>query len=347
MQEHGLQCGFCTPGMMMTSYALLEAQPEPERGRDPPGDLRQPLPLHRLRQHRQGRAARGREARGKEGSDGHDTPHHPRSRRHGPLDQAQGRPALHPRPGQLRRRRHSCPGCSTWTSCAAPTPTRRSRRSTPTKALKIPGVLAVITGETLAKYKLHWMPTLMSDTQMVLPIEKVMYQAQEVAAVIATDRYTAADGVAAVEVEYEPLPVVVDPFKALEPGAPVLRTDKPGKKDNHIFHWEVGRPRRHRQGLHGGRRSRSSSDIYIPRIHVASIETCGCVAALRQGPGQAHGLDDHPGAARDPHGLRAGGRATWASRRRRSASSRPTSAAASAARCRSIPATSSRWRPRS
>src|SRR5207244_8685609 len=84
------------------------------------------------------------------------------------------------------------------------------------------------------------MPTLMSDTQMVLPVEKVMYQAQEVAAVLATSRYTAADGVAAVEVEYEPLPVVIDPRKALEPGAPVLRTDKKDKKDNHIWHWEWG-----------------------------------------------------------------------------------------------------------
>src|SRR6059058_4178023 len=55
------------------------------------------------------------------------------------------------------------------------------------KALAIPGVLAVITGQDLAKYNLHWMPTLMSDTQMVLPVEKVMYQAQEVAAVLATD----------------------------------------------------------------------------------------------------------------------------------------------------------------
>ena len=34
---------------------------------------------------------------------------------------------------------------------------------------------------TLAKYNLHWMPTLMADTQMVLPIDEVMYQAQEVA----------------------------------------------------------------------------------------------------------------------------------------------------------------------
>ena len=108
------------------------------------------------------------------------------------------------------------------------------------RALKVPGVLAVITGDTLAKYNLHWMPTLMSDTQMVLPTEKVMYQSQEVAAVVATDRYSAADGVEAVEVDYDPLPVVVDPFKALAPGAPVLRTDKKDKKDNHIFHWEVG-----------------------------------------------------------------------------------------------------------
>src|SRR6266436_713465 len=117
------------------------------------------------------------------------------------------------------------------------------------KAMAVPGVLAVITGQDLAKYNLHWMPTLMSDTQMVLPVEKVMYQAQEVAAVLATSRYAAADGAAVVEVEYEPLPVVVDPKKALEPGAPVLRTDKKDKKD-----------------------------IYIPRIHVASIETCGCIA---------------------------------------------------------------------
>src|ERR1700757_332516 len=108
------------------------------------------------------------------------------------------------------------------------------------KALKVPGVLAVITGETLAKYNLHWMPTLSADTQMVLPTEKVMHQAQEVAAVIATDRYAAADGVEAVEVEYEPLPVIVDPFKALAPGAAVLRTDKKDKKDNLAFHWEAG-----------------------------------------------------------------------------------------------------------
>ncbi len=153
------------------------------------------------------------------------------------------------------------------------------------KALAIPGVLAVITGETLAKYNLHWMPTLMSDTQMVLPLEKVMYQAQEVAAVIATDRYIAADGVDAVEVEYEPLPVVVDPFKALEPGAPVLRTDKPGKTDNHIFHWEAGdRAATDKAFAEADVVVRQS--MHIPRIHVASIETCGCVADFNRTEGK-------------------------------------------------------------
>jgi len=145
------------------------------------------------------------------------------------------------------------------------------------RALAIPGVLAVITGADLAKYNLHWMPTLMSDTQMVLPVEKVMYQAQEVAAVLATDRYIAADGVEAVDVEYEPLPVVVDPLQALRPGAPVLRTDKKDKQDNHIWHWEWGDREATARAFQEAEVT-VKEDIYIPRIHVASIETCGCIA---------------------------------------------------------------------
>ena len=140
------------------------------------------------------------------------------------------------------------------------------------KATAIPGVATVITGETLAGYKLHWMPTLMSDTQMVLPVEKVMHQGQEVAAVVATDRYIAADGVEAVEVEYEPLPVVVDPFKALEPGAPVLRTDKKDKKDNLIWHWEVGDKAATEKAFKEAD-VKVKQDIYLPRIATAAIET--------------------------------------------------------------------------
>lgn len=142
------------------------------------------------------------------------------------------------------------------------------------KALAIPGVLAVITGETLKQYNVHNMPTLMSDTQMVLPVDTVKYQYQEVAGVLATDRYKAADGVAAVEVEYEPLPVVVDPKKALEPGAPKVRDDKPS---NHIWHWEWG-DRAATDKAFNEAEVKVKQDIYLPRIHVSSIETCGCVA---------------------------------------------------------------------
>ena len=86
------------------------------------------------------------------------------------------------------------------------------------EALAMPGVLAVITGKDLEKAGLHWMPTLAGDKQMVLPVDEVMYQAQEVAAVIAETRYQAADAITAVYVDYEPLPVVLDPFKALRAG---------------------------------------------------------------------------------------------------------------------------------
>jgi aerobic carbon-monoxide dehydrogenase large subunit len=147
-----------------------------------------------------------------------------------------------------------------------------------TEALKIPGVLAVITGADLEKAGLHWMPTLAGDKQMVLPTHTVMYQSQEVAAVVATTKYIAADGVAAVLVDYEPLPVIVDPYKAMLPGAAVLRPDRgEDKQTNHIWHWESGDEAKADAAM-AEAEVRVSEDIYIPRIHVASIETCGCIA---------------------------------------------------------------------
>ena len=68
------------------------------------------------------------------------------------------------------------------------------------EALKAPGVVAVVTGKDLEAAGLAWMPTLMSDTQMVLPTDHVVYQSQEVAAVLAETRYAAADAIALVQV---------------------------------------------------------------------------------------------------------------------------------------------------
>jgi carbon-monoxide dehydrogenase large subunit len=145
-------------------------------------------------------------------------------------------------------------------------------------ALETPGVLAVITGKDLDAAGLAWMPTLMSDRQMVLPVDTVMYQSQEVAAVVADSRYAAADGAAAVEVDYEPLPVIVDPFKSLEPDAPILRPDR-DIPNNRIFHWEAGDATATEKAF-AEAEVVVEQDMYIPRIHVASIETCGCVAQV-------------------------------------------------------------------
>jgi carbon-monoxide dehydrogenase large subunit len=119
------------------------------------------------------------------------------------------------------------------------------------------------------------MPTLMSDTQMVLPIDKVVYYAQEVCAVIATSRYVAADAIEQVFVDYEPLPAVVDPFEALKDQV-IVREDKE-KKTNHIWHWEAG-DKAATDAVFKEAATVVKEKLYIPRLHVSSIETCGMVA---------------------------------------------------------------------
>ncbi|MBZ5531526.1 MAG: carbon-monoxide dehydrogenase large subunit [Acidobacteriia bacterium] len=144
------------------------------------------------------------------------------------------------------------------------------------KAMKLPGVLAVITGEDLAKAGLAWMPTLSGDKQMVLATGKVLFQAQEVAFVVAEDRYVAADAADLVEVEYEELPVLVDPKKSMDPGAPLLREDRE-QKDNHIFHWEVGDKQATNKAFDAAP-VKAKVDAFFQRCHPAPLETCGCVA---------------------------------------------------------------------
>ena len=84
------------------------------------------------------------------------------------------------------------------------------------------------------------MPTLSNDVQAVLATDKVRFQGQEVAFVVAEDRYSARDALELIDVDYEPLARVVDVRKALDPDAPVIRDDLDGKTDNHCFDWETG-----------------------------------------------------------------------------------------------------------
>jgi len=142
-----------------------------------------------------------------------------------------------------------------------------------------PRVEAVFTGHDLAALGLAWMPTISQDAQAVLATDKVRFQGQEVAFVVAQDRYSARDALELIHVEYEPLPVVADAERALDAGAPVIRDDLPGKADNHIFDWEAG-DRAATDAVFAAADVVVGQDMLYPRSHPAPLETCGMVADM-------------------------------------------------------------------
>ena len=160
-------------------------------------------------------------------------------------------------------------------------------RSIDTSAAEaIDGVVAVITGDALAAHGLAWMPTLSGDTQAVLATDKVRYQGQEVAAVIATDPYVARDAATLVFVDYEELPAITNPQQSLAEGAVLIRDEKEGQTDNVAYEWETG-------DREGTDRAFASADLVVslethyPRSHPAPLETCGALADIDPATGQA------------------------------------------------------------
>ncbi|MFL6936851.1 MAG: aerobic carbon-monoxide dehydrogenase large subunit [Xanthobacteraceae bacterium] len=164
----------------------------------------------------------------------------------------------------------------------------RIKKIDTSKAAALPGVVAVLTAEELKPVNLAWMPTLAGDVQMVLADGKVLFQNQEVAFVIAEDRYTAADAADLVEVEYEPLPVNVDPLKAMTPDAPVIREDLKDKSEgvhgkrkhaNHVFTWQTG----DKEAVDAAfKKADVTIDelISYQRVHPCPLETCQSVASF-------------------------------------------------------------------
>jgi carbon-monoxide dehydrogenase large subunit len=146
-------------------------------------------------------------------------------------------------------------------------------------ALAHPKVRAVITGKDLEGLSLAWMPTMSYDTQAVLATDKVRFQGQEVAFVVADDRYAARDALELIDVEYDALPAVVNARKALDADAPVIRDDKEDQKDNHIFDWEVG-DKDECDRVFADADVVVARDMIYPRCHPAPLETCGSVAQM-------------------------------------------------------------------
>jgi aerobic carbon-monoxide dehydrogenase large subunit len=154
------------------------------------------------------------------------------------------------------------------------------------RASAVPGVVAVVTGELMAQHNLAWMPTLSYDTQAVLATDKVRFQGQEVAAVIAEDPYIAKDALELIDVDYDAIEPLITPQRALEADAPIIRTDKEGATDNHIYHWESG-DKEATDKAFAEADTVVSLDTFYPRSHPSPLETCGCVADVNPATGQA------------------------------------------------------------
>jgi carbon-monoxide dehydrogenase large subunit len=225
----------------------------------------------------------------------------------------------------------------------------RVKKIDTTKAAAVPGVVAVITAETLKTVNLAWMPTLAGDVQMVLADGKVLFQNQEVAFVIAEDRYTAADAAELVEVEFEGLPCNVDPLKAMAPNAPVIREDIKDKKEgahgprkhyNHVFNWQAGNKAAADAAFAKADVTIKEMIVY-PRVHPCPLETCQCVASFDKIKGELTLW----GTFQAPHVIRTVG--SLISKIPSTDHISPESAAASATRSAPIRATSARRSPRS
>jgi carbon-monoxide dehydrogenase large subunit len=119
----------------------------------------------------------------------------------------------------------------------------RIRKIDTHRARHAAGVVAVYTGtDTNAVLKpmpCAWLvpgANLKVAAYQPVATDVVRYVGDCVAVVVAENRYQAQDALDLIDVDYEPLPAVVDPQKATQEGAPQLHADAPG---NHAFHWTV------------------------------------------------------------------------------------------------------------
>ncbi|HHL71528.1 MAG TPA: xanthine dehydrogenase family protein molybdopterin-binding subunit [Bacteroidetes bacterium] len=111
-----------------------------------------------------------------------------------------------------------------------------------------PGVVAIFTGKDIAEAGINGVPcgwqvdfkngdTMKEPPHPLLVADKVRHVGDAVAIVIAETREAAKDAAELVEVDYEELPAVTDPYKAVQDGAPLVHDEAP---KNMAFDWELG-----------------------------------------------------------------------------------------------------------
>lgn len=108
------------------------------------------------------------------------------------------------------------------------------------KAEKLPGVKAVVTGKKDTPRCPDGKPGVFgivpnTRDQVLLPIDKVRYVGEEVAAVAGIDEDTAEEAIELIDVEYEPLPFVLTAEEAMKEGAPLIHENVPGNIAGHYY----------------------------------------------------------------------------------------------------------------
>ena len=318
-EEHGLQCGFCTPGMMLAAKALLDANPDPTEE-----DVRWALSgnLCRCTGYQNivksvlwaAAKLRGEPASSRLASQ-------QRRRDVTALDEIKigGLGASRKRVEDNRFIRGKgnytddivLPGMLHMEILRSPLAHARIVSIDTSRAWQIPGVHLVLTGEMMATRNLAWMPTLSYDTQAVLATDKVRFQGQEVACVIADDPYIAKDACEAIDVEYEPLPADRQPgagARRRRAGHP-RRQGGPGQQR----HLQLGGRRRggDRAGVRPGGQDLPAAAA-LPAVAPLADRVLRVDRGLQPGHLQAHRVHDDPGPAHHPGRGGAGGRAARA-----------------------------------
>lgn len=210
-----IQCGFCTPGMIMAAKALLDANPDPteeEIARALQGNLCRCTGYVKIIQAVKEAAAAIREGRAIPLTSHRDSsligePLPPK----GAVEKATGRFLfLNDLPIN-----DALTAKVVWASHAH----ARIRCVDISEAERVPGVVKVLTARDVPGQNAYG---LIREDQPVLCADRVRYRGDPVALVIAKNTEAAEKGASLVKVEYDPLPAVFDPEDALGPDAPKL-----------------------------------------------------------------------------------------------------------------------------
>jgi aerobic carbon-monoxide dehydrogenase large subunit len=237
-EHHALQCGFCTPGMIMSSLELLEREPHPGEER-----IRAWLKGNFCRCTGYQHIVDAIRAAGETTTSGDaaemTTPQatrffgQPLTRREDDHHlRGRGRFTDDVRPADPAGTLHVA-------LLRSPHAHARIRSISLDRAVKMPGVVTVVTGADLLG-EVSPLPTNWVLPGMPVPVHRVLadtvarFHGEGIAAVVAGDAYTAADAAGVIEVGYEPLPAVTDPWQAAQPGAPLVHPGLTGSEDGNI-----------------------------------------------------------------------------------------------------------------